>query len=80
MPKLKRLSGEDIVSILRSFGFSVLSQRGSHIKIRRMVNGMKQTLTIPNHAEMDTGTTHAIYRQALKFIPESELKEHFYSS
>src|SRR5437899_643486 len=32
MPKLRRLSGADIVSILGPFGFLVHSQRGSHVK------------------------------------------------
>jgi len=40
---------------------------------------MKQTLTIPNHPELDKGTLKAIYRQALRYIPENELKIHFYS-
>ncbi|HEY4515999.1 MAG TPA: type II toxin-antitoxin system HicA family toxin [Candidatus Paceibacterota bacterium] len=30
--KLKILSGQDVVKILSSFGFSVFSQKGSHIK------------------------------------------------
>jgi len=34
---------------------------------------------IPNHKEIDTGTLRAIYRQALAFIPETDLKPHFYS-
>lgn len=38
-----------------------------------------QILTIVHHAELDRGTLHAIYRQALRFIPESELRPYFYS-
>ena len=30
MPKLRRLSGKDIVKILESLGFSVVRIRGSH--------------------------------------------------
>ena len=53
-PKLKRLSGAEVVAILRSFGFEVHSQRGSHVKVRRTVpGGEKQTLTIPRHSELD---------------------------
>jgi hypothetical protein len=32
-----------------------------------------------NHAEVDRGTLHAIYRQALRFIPEEQLRPHFYT-
>jgi len=79
MPKLKVLSGKQVVKILSRFGFKVISQRGSHIKLRRILeNGTKQTLTIPLHQELDRGTLRAIYRQALKYIPEEKLKPYFY--
>jgi len=42
-------------------------------------SGVHQTLTIVHHSEMDRGTLHAIYRQALRFIPESDLRQNFYS-
>ena len=78
-PKLKLLPGADIVSILSTFGFETYSQRGSHIKLQRLVTGTKQTLTIPNHAEIDAGTLRAIIRQARRYIPEGELRPYFYS-
>ena len=79
MPKLRRLSGNDVVSILTHFGFQSHSQRGSHIKLKRTKDGQIQTLTIPLHKELDTGTLQAIFRQACRFIIESELRPKFYS-
>ena len=55
MSKLKQLSGEDVVHILKSFGFQVQSQKGSHVKLRRLIDGKKETLIIPNHSRLDTG-------------------------
>jgi predicted RNA binding protein YcfA (HicA-like mRNA interferase family) len=79
-PKLKRLSGSDIIRILELFGFSVVTQRGSHVKLRRVGNaGEKQTITIPLHSEIDTGTVKAIFRQASRYIPEDQLRRHFYT-
>ena len=79
MPKLLRLSGPDVVRILERFGFDIFSQRGSHIKLKRITDiGEKQTLTIPNHKQLDTGTCKAIFRQASRFIPADELRQHFY--
>jgi predicted RNA binding protein YcfA (HicA-like mRNA interferase family) len=63
MPKLKRLSGAEVVRILEQFGFQVYSQRGSHIKLRRVSQSGKETLTAPNHRQLDTGTCRAIYQQ-----------------
>ncbi|HEY4483378.1 MAG TPA: type II toxin-antitoxin system HicA family toxin [Candidatus Paceibacterota bacterium] len=56
MPKLKVLSAKDIFAILASFGFTVESQKGSHVKFKRMIVGLKQTLTVPNHPELDKGS------------------------
>jgi predicted RNA binding protein YcfA (HicA-like mRNA interferase family) len=78
MPKLRRLSGEEVVAILARFGFTVVSQRGSHMKLKRIVAGGSQTLTVPAHSELDPGTLRAIMRQAARFIPEQDLRPHFY--
>ncbi|MBI1744159.1 type II toxin-antitoxin system HicA family toxin [Candidatus Acetothermia bacterium] len=78
--KLKRLSGQEVIKILGQFGFQPVHQRGSHVKLRRMSPaGTKQTLSVPTHNELDSGTLQAVIRQAGRFIPEDELKEHFYS-
>ncbi len=74
MPKPRRLSGDDVISILGSFGFVLHDQRGSHAKLRRILpSGQKQTLTIPRHKELDPGTIRAIFRQASRYIPGHEL-------
>ena len=79
-PKLRRLSGNEVVAILEQFGFQIHTQRGSHIKLRRTgASGEKQTLTIPAHKELDLGTLRAIIRQASRYIPENELVKKFYS-
>jgi predicted RNA binding protein YcfA (HicA-like mRNA interferase family) len=80
MPKLRRLSGAEVIAILGRFGFTVRSRRGSHVKLRReLPDGTVQSLTIPAHPELDTGTCRAILRQASRFIPEENLRPHFYS-
>ena len=78
--KLKRLSGIEVITILEKFDFEIHSQRGSHIKLRRNISTKeKQTLTIPNHKEIDIGTLKAIVRQAGRFIPENSFRDEFYS-
>jgi len=78
MPKLKKLSGKEVISILNQFGFEVINQRGSYVKLRRIREDMKQTLLIPNHKVIDTGTLRAIVRQAGKYIPTEDLIQQFY--
>ena len=75
MPKPKRLSGDDVISILSTFDFTIHSQRGSHVKLRRIsASGEKQTLTVPRHRELDPGTIRATFRQASRHIPEEKLR------
>jgi len=78
MPKLKILSGQEIIKILQSFGFFIVGQKGSHIKLKRVASSENQTLTIPNHRDLDKGTVRAIYNQAARFISQDELRKNFY--
>jgi predicted RNA binding protein YcfA (HicA-like mRNA interferase family) len=80
MPKLKRLSGAEVVEILAIFGFLIHSQKGSHIKLRRTGEAGNETLIVPSHKQLDTGTCRAVLRQASQYIPEEELIPYFYSS
>jgi len=81
MPKLKRLSGEEVIRTCLLLGFEQVGQRGSHVKLRRLSpDGSRQTLTIPLHTELDPGTLRAIYRQALRYVPEGELRPYFYTA
>lgn len=79
MPKIRVLSEKDVIKILSIFGFQIYSQKGSHVKLARYLSdGTKQTLTIPNHDELDKGTLKAIYRQASRYINETDLRTHFF--
>ncbi len=76
--KFKNLSGSEIVRIFERFGFVVVHQRGSHIKLQRILpNGTKQALGLPNHKTIAKGTLAAIYNQASRYISESELDRYF---
>ena len=79
MPKLKHLSGKEVVVFCEQLGFSISRQRGSHVNLLREVNGHKQVVTIPNHKEMDRGTLHGIFKKLSLFVPEADLKKLFYT-
>ena len=77
MAKLKRLSGKEVISLFQRFGFEIVGRKGSHVKLRRLESGVKQTLTIPDHPEIDTRTLKAILRHASAYVPEVELNRFF---
>jgi predicted RNA binding protein YcfA (HicA-like mRNA interferase family) len=81
MARLRRLSARQILQIFRAFSFAVVSVRGSHAKLKREIEGgPPQVLTVPLHKELAPGTVQAIYRQALRFVPEQDLHPYFYGS
>ncbi|NLF41664.1 MAG: type II toxin-antitoxin system HicA family toxin [Bacteroidales bacterium] len=79
MPGLKRLSGAQVISLICRYGFEVVSQKGSHVKLKRFIDNKSQTLTIPNHKEIDTGTLRAIFNQASQYIDPEILRNDFYT-
>ena len=80
MPRLRNMSGAEVLSALTWFGFSVVTQKGSHVKLRRTGNqGQKEILTVPLHPQMDKGTLRAIFRQACAYIPENDLRPFFFA-
>jgi len=79
MPKLKILSSDEIIKILKTFNFEIANQRGSHIKFARFSASEKQVLTIPNHKTLAKGTVKAIFNQLSHFVPREELTKHFYN-
>ena len=65
MPKLAGFSGKTVISILqKSFGFLFVSQKGSHVKLRRTSDKKILTVIVPDHKELATGTLRNILRQA----------------
>ena len=62
MNKLPRVSGRDCVSALEKAGFHLKRQHGSHIILRR--DDPFSQLVVPDHKELDRGTSRATIRQA----------------
>ena len=60
-PRLPRLSGAEVVRALERGGFAVVSQRGSHRKLRHPGG---RVVIVPMHRELASGTLGSILRQA----------------
>lgn len=56
MPKLPQVSGKDTIKALIKIGFVVIHQRGSHVKLSRIVADNKQTVIIPLQKIIKKGT------------------------
>lgn len=64
MPKLGIFSGVEVCDILRSQGFELVRQRGSHMVMQHRVGDTTITVPVPNHLEIRVGTLQSIIRQS----------------
>ena len=60
MPKLPTVSGREVVRALERLGFVLVSQRGSHIKLRRG----SVICIVPDHKDIKRLTLGGILRQS----------------
>lgn len=61
----KAFSGREVVKILcREFGFVFISQRGSHVKLRKKFAGRIVTTIVPMHRELSRGTLRGVLELA----------------
>ena len=57
----KTYSGKQVIKVLcRKFGFYFVSQKGSHVKLRKMVGSKTITTVIPLHKELAPGTLKGV--------------------
>ena len=56
MPKLPQISGWKIVKLLQKEGWILVSQKGSHVKLSRIIDSQKQTVIIPLQKILKKGT------------------------
>jgi predicted RNA binding protein YcfA (HicA-like mRNA interferase family) len=48
------------IRTLGVFGYSVVRQSGSHIRLRSVYTGQEHLITIPNHSPIKIGTVNGI--------------------
>ncbi len=63
---LPQISGKELVKILTKNGFTVISQKGSHVKLRKISPDEVQpiVLIVPLHKALKRGTLSGILKRA----------------
>ncbi len=64
MSKLPVVSGRETVRALERVGYELVRQRGSHFRLRHPTDPNRKPVTVPDHAELKSGTLRAILRDA----------------
>ena len=75
MPKLPQASGDDVVRLLRSLGYEVVRQRGSHVRLRKATPLGDHNITVPAHRIVAKGTLSDILNRVSLWnnIPKEDL-------
>jgi predicted RNA binding protein YcfA (HicA-like mRNA interferase family) len=64
--KLPRgVSGDRLIHLLTGLGYSVIRQKGSHVRLR-YEGPPAHTVTVPRHDPLKTGTLHGILAEVAK--------------
>ena len=54
--RLPTVSGQALISFLKSLGYEVVRQRGSHVRLQKLTPAGRHKLTIPDHNPVAKGT------------------------
>lgn len=74
----KILSAQEIIRTLgKGFGFRIVSQKGSHIKMKKNNTGGSRITIVPNHKDATAGTLKGVLRLAR--IDEEEFWKSYYN-
>jgi len=66
MPRLRRITGKELVKALQKEGFEITRQKGSHVQMTKYIDDKKLTFPVPVHAgkAIKEGTLRGILRKA----------------
>ena len=73
MPRLRRVSGPQVITALERLGFAQVRQRGSHVVLKKQTSEGQVGCVVPLHHELAVGTLRGILKQAR--ITPDELME-----
>lgn len=74
MGKLSSISVKDALRVFKKLEFLIVSQTGSHIKLRRDINGRVETLIVPSHKILKEGTLKYGLLRPIGVSPEDFIK------
>ena len=64
MPKLPAISGKKVIKKLKKLGYSVVRQKGSHVRLRNSDDLNRKPITVPIHKIIKPGFLHQIIKDA----------------
>lgn len=67
------LSGDALVRLLnRHFGYRVIRQRGSHMRLMTDIRGVEHRVSVPRHSQLKAGTLSSILSRIAAYLEISQ--------
>ena len=65
----------DLINLLTSYGYIIIRQTGSHVRLSKSLDEIEHNITIPNHKPIKVGTLHNIVKDVclVNRLVENEL-------
>jgi len=60
--RLPQVSGRVLARLLQQLGYEVVRQRGSHVRMRKLIANGEHSVTMPMHSVVAKGTLHDILK------------------
>ena len=61
------VNADELVKLLTRYGYIVIRQTGSHIRMSKTVSENEHAITIPNHKPIKIGTLQSIVKDVCNF-------------
>lgn len=68
----RNISGQDLIKLLGKFGYQIVRQKGSHVRLSCVKRGNTHHITIPNHDPLKLGTLNSILSEVGAFLQISK--------
>jgi len=73
MPKIPRdISGDELSSLLKQYGYEIVRQTGSHLRLISVYKETEHKITIPNHNPIKIGTLNNILNDVSAYLKISK--------
>jgi len=66
------VSGDELVRLLRGYGYQATRQTGSHVRLTSTYRGDEHHLTIPRHKNLRVGTLNSILKDIADYLAISK--------
>ena len=56
------VSASELINLLTGYGYVIIRQTGSHVRLSKSLDEIEHNITIPNHKPIKVGTLHNIVK------------------